>query len=725
MDGLGLFGTINHEDALVKDIYLSEPNMIASDRAYVGVLVGILESGTVTGCKVNGGKLSAYRSGGGLIGLSRGDVYNCQSSCSVIGENRLGGLIGYNRGSVSESSASGNVSGNYCLGGLIGFCYGTTDIMKCSASGNVTVSDSGNGGNMGGLVGEVVGCNIMLSKSEGNVTGVYSIGGFVGKTSSTATIIGCCSFGNAEGIGNDVGGFVGLNYGEISDCYSQGNASGPLCTGGFAGKCYSMNSEIINCYSTGQVLGQEEYGGFAGRDIGEFHGCFWDIQSSGMTESYGGSPLNSSEMFLSEYFRLSGWDFETPVWTICNELDYPRLAWEDRPCLKYGGGTGIANDPYQIWTPEQMQKIGQHPVDWQMHFRLMADIDLSAYDGAGGREAFNVIGTQESPFRGAFDGRGHAILNYTRVGAVSFWGVGVFDYCDGVEILDVRFVNPQIDTDYGGAVITRRLVSGIIRNCHIEGGSITATSYSGCLVGVNMGTITECSSSCAISGDDFVGGIVGDNRGIIESCYATGDVAGGGQVGGLAGGTGNSFGGIGDVSNCYATGSVVVTLQYGGGLIGANMGGAISWSYSTGMVSGPDYFGGLIGGIFSGACSNCFWDIETSGQTESAGGIGMAWDDMQTRSTFTDAGWDFVGEGVNGVEDVWRMCLDGVDYPRLSWGYSRGGDFACADGVGIEDMVYLAGRWLMEDEVAGAADADGDGRVDMRDFGVMFGNLVE
>ena len=56
---------------------------------------------------------------------------------------------------------------------------------------------------------------------------------------------------------------------------------------------------------------------------------------------------------------------------------------------KYGGGSGTAEDPYQIWTAEEMQAIGAEPNDWDRHFKLMADIDLSAF----GADEFNIIGT--------------------------------------------------------------------------------------------------------------------------------------------------------------------------------------------------------------------------------------------------------------------------------------------------------------------------------------------
>ena len=44
---------------------------------------------------------------------------------------------------------------------------------------------------------------------------------------------------------------------------------------------------------------------------------------------------------------------------------------------KYGGGEGTAQEPYLIYTAEQMNTIGLHREDWDKHFKLMADIDLS------------------------------------------------------------------------------------------------------------------------------------------------------------------------------------------------------------------------------------------------------------------------------------------------------------------------------------------------------------
>jgi len=80
---------------------------------------------------------------------------------------------------------------------------------------------------------------------------------------------------------------------------------------------------------------------------------------------------------------------------------------------KYGGGTGEPNDPYLIYTAEQMNEIGADSNNWDKHFKLMAAIDLSSYTGT----SFNIIGYNDwrgnKPFRGVFDGNDKTISNFT------------------------------------------------------------------------------------------------------------------------------------------------------------------------------------------------------------------------------------------------------------------------------------------------------------------------
>ena len=64
-------------------------------------------------------------------------------------------------------------------------------------------------------------------------------------------------------------------------------------------------------------------------------------------------------------------------------------------------------------------------------------------------------------------------------------------------------------------------------------------------------------------------------------------------------------------------------------------------------------------------------------QAQYSGGSGTAGDpyqiaaaEMQTASTFLDAGWDFVNETENGTDDIWWID-EGQDYPRLWWEQSE------------------------------------------------------
>jgi hypothetical protein len=405
--------------------------------------------------------------------------------------------------------------------------------------------------------------------------------------------------------GRDVGGLVGLNYvdGMVLNSYSTATVSGGNGVGGLVGG--NGGGHVTNSYSTGVVSGDSSVGGLTGGNSGNVTACFWDTQTSGQATSSGGTGKTTAEMQMQSTFTDAGWDFvgETAngmedIWKIAEGLGYPRLAWE-----KYSGGTGEPNDPYLIFTAEQMNAIGTEPNDWGKHFKLMADIDLSGFDAKEGRPSFNVIGdcyynlhygapSGGIPFTGVFDGNGHTVSHLTvevrgryKCGGL-FSGLGSGGEVKNLGIVDVNVIlfGPPDNDD----------------ECYWPTGGLAGHNYF-------RGSLTQCHSSGAVSGDvDEIGGLVGTNWGSIAASYSTGMVSGGRDAGGLAG------------SNPY------------------------------------------------GSVDSCFWDTQTSGQTTSAGGTGKTTAEMQVASAFLDAGWDFVGETANGTEDIWWI-LEGQDYPRLWW----------------------------------------------------------
>jgi hypothetical protein len=601
---IGLFGYVDGPNAQIKNLGIIDPNIDAGTGSQVGSLVAYLENGAISNCYVEGGSVSGNYTVGGLVGRNyHGKITNCYSLGDVAGSSSVGGLIG--RSGPEPYWGNGTISYSYSAGGVSG------DSM------------------VGGLVGF-----------------------------STDKIIDCYSTASVSG-NNQVGGLVGLN-GEA--CYYWSCSYGT----------------ITNCYSTGSVEGDDDVGGLVGYNGGQEEGVmasFWDIETSGQTTSAGGIGKTTAEMQTASTFY--GWACGDHVWTINEGIDYPRLWWENKPgelitipSELYGGGSGDPNDPYLIYTAEQLNTIGLIPCDWDKHFRFVADIDLRGYTGT----SFNIIGNYNTPFTGVFDGNGHTILNFTCDSNDRDY-IGLFGYVDGpnAQIKNLGIIDPNIDAGTGGYIgsLIGYLRGGTITNCYIVAGSLSGDYYVGGLVGYNSssGAITNCCATGDVTGNYYVGGLVGDNYygGTITDCYSHASVAGDRYVGGLVGWN------YGTITNCYSHASVSGE-DYVGGLVGYNYysdtignggNGSITNCYSTGSVTGSSRVGGLVGYGYSQMVTNSFWDVETSGQTTSDGGTGLATEQMQTMSTFTDAGWDFVGETVNGIEDIWFIPQQ--DYPHLWW----------------------------------------------------------
>jgi hypothetical protein len=393
----------------------------------------------------------------------------------------------------------------------------------------------------------------------------------------------------------------------------------------------------------------------------------------------------------------------------------------------YSGGAGTGADPYRIGTVGDWLELTVTSGDWGRYFLLTADLNLVGIPLtpiAPDADSTEGNGFQGAGFSGVFDGGGHVIRNAVLNRPAEDF-VGLFGFVTaGGQIRNLGVENATITGRQNVGGLAAILDSGSITACH-AGGSITGTNGIGGLVGVNgKGRLRLCSSTATVSGEMSVGGLVGDNgveeedTGSIAFCFATGSATGlYHSVGGLVGQN------TGHVTSCYATGAAS-SNQAAGGLIGYNSNGKVSYCYSTGIPTGDIQTGGLCGynyrhGVYEDTSN--FWDTLTSGIATSAMGTGKTTVEMKTLATFIPAEWDFVGEWANGDDDIWRMCVDGVEYPRLNWEYAQRGDYACPDGVATEDLLYLS-EWWMESTpgmVGGSADLNGDGKVDLADFALF------
>jgi len=621
----------------------------------------------------------------GLFGQISGEQAQVKNlglaKVTVIGgdiSSYLGGLCGRNIGAVSNCYSTGIVvsgRGNF-TGGMCGSNSGT--ISNCYSE------SSASGGDYSRDIGGMCGCNY------GTIINCYAAGSVTGGTDS-----------------KPLGGLCGDNRGTIINCYAAGPVSGGSESIGVGGLCGINYDTITNCYATGSVEGSTDLegsydlGGLCGYNRGTISNCFWDTDTSGIETSDGGTGLPTSDMQKIITFTDAGWDFVGETDNGTNEIwqippdSYPLLSSLSGYVPLELAGDGTLRNPYLISDANELGAIYHYPSS--AHYKLTTDIDLT-----GIIWSFAPI----PYFDGTFDGAGYTITNLTINGG-SYLGL------------------------FG------RINSGQVRNLGLKDISIIGGDYSyylGALCGKNVdGTISNSYSTGLVSGNGCLGGLCGKNvDGTISNSYSIGLVSGDDCLGGLCGWILK-----GTISNCYSTGSVSGNEDIGGlcgvsgDLLVSTLGGTISNCYSTGSVNGNEDIGGLCGQNYYGTISSSFWNIDTSGTTDGVGNldpdpsgvIGKTTTEMQTLSTFTTATWDFVDESTNGTNDIWRMCVDGIDYPHLSWEYSINGDFACPDGVGPDDLISLSGNWLNSEEVNPGfnypCDPTFDGVTNLADYAVL------
>ena len=215
-------------------------------------------------------------------------------------------------------------------------------------------------------------------------------------------------------------------------------------------------------------------------------------------------------------------------------------------------------------------------------------------------------------------------------------------------------------------------IKGTIEGCKVTGRSVSTVgtvkvSSVGGIAAVNEGTVTKCSNSASVTGNNALpiaqevslgsGGVVGSNKHLVEGCSNSGSVTGNGLfTGGVVGynttneetdGTisashntgavkGEQYVGgvVGNnhtvVEDCYNTGQVTSTGDYAGGVVGRNTyyffgtsqewKGKISTSYNTGAVSGGSYVGG-VAGYNCVTIAQCFNTGSVTGSKNYTGGV--------------------------------------------------------------------------------------------------------
>ena len=298
--------------------------------------------------------------------------------------------------------------------------------------------------------------------------------------------------------------------------------------------------------------------------------------------------------------------------------------WDGSIAAAFAGGTGTAEDPYQIANGAQLaylaSSVNNGETYEEKNFVLTANIDLNGLPWTPIANSFSdalLGGSDYRVFAGNFDGNGYTISNVSIGSEAAPLEADVFGFFGATEgkisnlNLDTVSIHGIAKVASIGAVVgfAGGLVGssgGSIENCHVTGltmdmsapSNVYAAAYwVGGLVGALDGTqlINECSVSGSITekaGKGSIGGLIGELGKAAKITYSRSDVTvnvkadyyGGANVGGFIGKGNGKTDAETIIRNCYATGNVTggaYTGGFAGGLWGLN----IKNCYASGNVS--------------------------------------------------------------------------------------------------------------------------------------------
>ena len=679
----GLIG--KNQTALLSNCYATGN---VSGGKHVGGLFGYNQLGSITNCYATG-NIIGDEGVGGLVGYNyEGSFSNCYALGDATGSIYVGGFVGYNiLGSITECFAEGKITagGNkaeYAGGfagrndsGSISYCYAIGDvdgktfnggfvgynnsgvISVCSAQGDVVGTGDYNGGFAGG---NNTG-SLRNSYSTGNVEGKSYTAGFCGLSNSGSIINSYCA-SQIDGNGNYIGCFLGVTWsGSLNNNFWNSDISGLGC-GEVNGAMGLTNEQML--------------------DIQTFLDPNWNF-SDIWVMSPNGYPVHK---WFNIDVPMEGDGSKDNPYQIATKAHLEQVNMNTDAYYVLVADIDLSSTVYTtaIISPDTDNTTNQ----------FEGNIFMGSFDGNGYVISGMTINTQGSPnkYLGLFGyvSRGSiknvvledvsitADSNIRYIGSLAgYVSSSLINGCSATGEINVA----NNGSFYGG-LIGRNASSRVYGNwADVDLAAGEGSMYVGGFVGYNyiIGKIVDCYSNSQVyagANSESIGGFAGRNWfGAIADCYSTGYVSSAADtlyIGGLSGFNagsitgsfstadistqGNYVGGLigynylGTVINAFGAGDIVAANNYVGGLTGYNFKSIIENCYAAGAVSGNNYVGGLFPALTQPSSTLAsFWDRETTGQLNSAGGESKTTADMQNIATFTNAGWQFPSEWITGA----------------------------------------------------------------------------
>ncbi len=611
---------------------------VSAQSASTGGLIGKLSGGAYI-YRYNGSSVSIYNGNSSSIS----DCVNLSKCVSVKGcfalaqinakRDNIGGIIGdCECADIMDSYFNGSIIGGKKVGGICGTNDAVTTVTVKTLDGKtypnkarpkeITINWTGVS-------------TISRNYSRGTIAGSEYVGGIIGNITSNATVTS--NFALNPVLSASVGPVA-----RISPTTTDGfGAIGSLTTNyTLTGAKVSKNG-VSQTYST--KLSEGESGG---EDMfklrATYQGLGWDfdkewaiqeteclpyksgqcvpplIQSEPVSGSFiiVGKSMSGGRVFMEYAGQTYSAECKDNTWTVRTdpmksgesitawvEADDKLPSYSVMTSVGYPG-SGTQEDPYQIYTANDLQNINGH--SW---YKLMNDIDLNGVKwqpiGRNGATMANL------------DGGGFTIKNLNVKDSASDF-CGLFSTLQDATITNLTLEGCTVDGGSKTAVLAGDMTSCTISNVTIIKANVKGDANVGALAGnayyCTLQNVQVLEST--IGGSSLVGGIVGtaDRLDITLSSF-NGDVTGSGNVGGICAKANSAT----KISRSCTSGTVTGTGTdtKAAGIV-AESRAYVTDCFTTANISAPGYVGGIVGLNYA-SVSNCYASGTLSSETLAAG----------------------------------------------------------------------------------------------------------
>ncbi len=357
-DTVGVIGKNNGyiSDIILSGFKISFTNETSKSIKYFGILCGLNSAtGYIENCHIQNGDITviaSYKNASdnvyGFVGAFAGDNLGIIDGCTSNADISVSFTSSY------DANGHGKFEMYTCVGGICGANSGSARVSECASCGDVSLTSYVWVGKYGNItlrtrVGGVCGQNYSVIEScmsDGKVTHdisdnasvhIYTdsyVGGFVGI--NAGEIRNAYKTGSVKQTGkvsySMLGGFAALNQGKIISAYSTASVEDTTGTVNSAGGFVGYNelkdgstATVSKCFSTGNIIlksNASNTGAFVARSTGtEFSVYYLDTFTLTVGENVTSPSLErgearSEDVLKGTDFVLNTVYFETDVWSV-------------------------------------------------------------------------------------------------------------------------------------------------------------------------------------------------------------------------------------------------------------------------------------------------------------------------------------------------------------------------------------------------------------------------